>query len=137
MTQEIAVNPSAKPALRFSTLTSISNWMGVLPFFVFILVFLIFPSVRLFYGSFQDRAGNFTLGNINTLTDAYVLKSYLISLQLSVITCLIGGIFGFFVAYAVTLGNVPRWMQGILTTFSGLAANFGGVPLAFAFIATL
>jgi len=35
------------------------------------------------------------------------------------------------------MGNTPRWMRGILTTFSGLAANFGGVPLAFAFIATL
>jgi putative spermidine/putrescine transport system permease protein len=50
---------------------------------------------------------------------------------------LVGGIFGFFVAYAITVGNAPRWMRNILMTFSGLAANFGGVPLAFAFIATL
>jgi putative spermidine/putrescine transport system permease protein len=41
------------------------------------------------------------------------------------------------VAYAITVGGAPRWMRGILMTFSGLAANFGGVPLAFAFIATL
>ena len=44
---------------------------------------------------------------------------------------------GFFVAYAITIGKAPAWMRNILMTFSGLAANFGGVPLAFAFIATL
>jgi len=46
-------------------------------------------------------------------------------------------VFGFFVAYAITVGKSPRWMRSILMTFSGLAANFGGVPLAFAFIATV
>jgi putative spermidine/putrescine transport system permease protein len=54
-----------------------------------------------------------------------------------VITSIVGGVFGFFVAYAITIGETPRWMRTLLLTFSGLAANFGGVPLAFAFIATL
>ena len=111
--------------------------MGVLPFFLFILVFLIIPSLNLFAGAFKDRYGNFTLENINFLANPYVLKSYAVSLQVSIITSLVGGVFGFFVAYAITLGNTPRWMRNILMTFSGLAANFGGVPLAFAFIATL
>jgi putative spermidine/putrescine transport system permease protein len=116
---------------------SISDWAGLLPFFVFILAFLILPSLSLFAGAFQDPQGNFTLVNLNLFKDEYVLKSYAISLQVSVITSLVGGVFGFFVAYAITIGNAPRWMRNILTTFSGLAANFGGVPLAFAFIATL
>jgi putative spermidine/putrescine transport system permease protein len=67
----------------------------------------------------------------------FVLKAYLSSLQVSFVTALAGGLFGFFVAYAVTIGNAPRWMRNVIMTFSGLAANFGGVPLAFAFIATL
>jgi putative spermidine/putrescine transport system permease protein len=113
------------------------NWVGVLPFFVFILVFLIVPSLNLFVGAFQDSKGNFTLLNIASLLDPYVLKSYGVSLQVSFITSFWGGIFGFFVAYAVTIGKAPRWMRNILMTFSGLAANFGGVPLAFAFIATI
>ena len=33
--------------------------------------------------------------------------------------------------------GTPRWVRSVLTTFSGVAANFGGIPLAFAFIATL
>ena len=104
---------------------------------MFIFVFLIFPSLNLFSGAFKDQQGNFTLANMKFLSNPYVLKSYATSLQVSIITSLVGGIFGFFVAYAIVMGNTPRWMRSILTTFSGLAANFGGVPLAFAFIATL
>jgi putative spermidine/putrescine transport system permease protein len=113
------------------------NWIGVFPFFLFIFIFVILPSTNLFIGAFQDAHGNFTLANIAVLSNPYVLKSFSTSLQVSVITSLGAGILGFFVAYAITVGKAPKWMRNILMTFSGLAANFGGVPLAFAFIATL
>jgi putative spermidine/putrescine transport system permease protein len=137
MDQQIAARPSVTPVEHIHRGSPWMNWVGVLPFFAFILIFLIIPSLNLFAGAFKDRQGNFTLVNINFLSNPYVLKSYAISLQVSVITSLVGGVFGFFVAYAITIGNAPRWMRNILMTFSGLAANFGGVPLAFAFIATL
>jgi len=137
MTPQTPAISSTNPKKISASTNSLSNWIGVIPFFVFIFVFLIYPSLNLFSGAFKDAKGNFTFANINFLTDQYVLKSYATSLQVSVITSLVGGVFGFFVAYAVTLGNTPRWMRNILMTFSGLAANFGGVPLAFAFIATL
>ena len=128
---------SPAPTSHFSLTDHLSNWIGIIPFFVFIFAFLIYPSLNLFSGAFKDAQGNFTLANIGILSNPYVLKSYSISLQVSIITSLIGGIFGFFVAYAITMGNTPHWLRNILTTFSGMAANFGGVPLAFAFIATL
>jgi putative spermidine/putrescine transport system permease protein len=49
----------------------------------------------------------------------------------------LGGIVGLLVAYAAIREGTPRWVRSMLTTFSGVAANFGGIPLAFAFIATL
>lgn len=113
------------------------NLIGLLPFFLFIAFFLIMPSLTLFSGAFQDAQGNFTLANFSFLKNTFALKSYLTSIWVSLITSLIGGVFGFFVAYAITAERAPRWMRNLLTTFSGLAANFGGVPLAFAFIATL
>ncbi len=113
------------------------KWIGVLPFFLFVFAFVVMPSTNLFAGAFMDQNGNFTLSNIAVLTNPYVLKSFSISLQVSIITSIAGGIFGFFVAYAITIGKAPQWMRNIIMTFSGLAANFGGVPLAFAFIATL
>ncbi|MGZ9166190.1 MAG: ABC transporter permease [Anaerolineales bacterium] len=127
----------ASSSKRTAADNPIADWLGLFPFFAFILAFLILPSLNLFLGAFRDTSGNFTLENINFLANPYVLKSYAVSLQVSVITSLVGGIFGFFVAYAITVGKAPRWMRNILMTFSGLAANFGGVPLAFAFIATL
>ncbi len=137
MSQQNPTTSSANPTKRSALPNPLSNWIGIIPFFVFIVTFLIFPSLNLFGGAFKDVHGHFTLANFNFLGNPYVLKSYTVSLELSIITSLVGGVFGFFVAYAITIGNAPRWMRNILMTFSGLAANFGGVPLAFAFIATL
>jgi len=130
-------NPAPQLSKRSRIPNPLGNWIGVVPFFLFITVFLIIPSINLFAGAFQDANGNFTLANLSLLGDLYVLKSYSVSLQVSLITSVLGGLFGFFVAYAVTIGKAPRWMRNVLMTFSGLAANFGGVPLAFAFIATI
>jgi putative spermidine/putrescine transport system permease protein len=120
-----------------STFSPMLDWIGVAPFFIFIFFFVVLPSTNLFAGAFQDGHGNFTLANMAVLTNPYVIKSYSVSLKVSLITTLGGGILGFFVAYAITIGKAPKWMRNIIMTFSGLAANFGGVPLAFAFIATL
>ena len=127
-------------SLKRQTLKDPERWknlIGLLPFFLFIAFFLVMPSITLFSGAFQDTNGHFTLANFSFLHNTFALKSYLTSIWVSLITSVIGGAFGFFVAYATTSGRTPRWMSNILTTFSGLAANFGGVPLAFAFIATL
>ena len=40
-------------------------------------------------------------------------------------------------AYLKRVGELPRWLRNGIITFSGVASNFAGVPLAFAFIATL
>ena len=138
MTDILTEIKSSKVVDRSHALDSLKNWVGVLPFLAFILIFLIIPSANLFLGSFQDTKGNFTFANIVlVMTDPTVIDAYSTSLTIAFITSLAGGLFGFFIAYAIILGHAPRWMSNILMSFSGLAANFGGVPLAFAFIATL
>ena len=52
-------------------------------------------------------------------------------------TAVIGGIFGFLLAYAVIRGGLPSFLGAALMTFSGVASNFAGVPLALAFTFTL
>ena len=113
------------------------NWLGVIPFFLFTILFIVLPSVSLFIGSFQDASGNFTLQNFVDLTDPSIVSAYWVSIRISGATAIGGGLLGFFLAYAVTVGGLPRWVRNLLTTFSGVASNFAGVPLAFAFIATL
>ncbi len=132
--QAVAGTPSlGRPAPARLPLT----WLGVVPFFVFALMFLILPSAYLIAGAFQDPDGNFTLVNILELRRPIILGAYWTSIQLSAITAVLGAAIGFFVAYAVTLGGLPRWLRPTLMTFSGVASNFAGVPLAFAFLATL
>ena len=113
------------------------DWIGVVPFFLFAILFLLLPSLSLFVGSFQNSAGHFTFANITGLFTPSILSAYWITIKISAVTALMGGLFGFFVAYAMVLGGVPGFVRTALTTFSGVASNFAGVPLAFAFIATL
>jgi putative spermidine/putrescine transport system permease protein len=112
-------------------------FLGVLPFFLFAFFFLILPTSFLMVGAFQDAEGRPTLANIRELFHPTILQAYWISIQVSTASAIGGAIIGFFVAYAAIAGGLPRWVRPTLLTFSGVASNFAGVPLAFAFLATL
>lgn len=129
---------TALPALKFKPKTDWKNWLGVAPFFLFAILFLILPSLRLIIGSFTDSEGNFTLKNmLDLITQKNILDAYWLSIRISAVTAIGGGLFGFLLAYAVTVGGLPRALRSALITFSGVASNFAGVPLAFAFVATI
>ncbi len=112
-------------------------WLGVVPFFLFTFAFLIYPSLSILIGAFQNEQGRYTTELIRKLLTHATIEAYWTSIKLSVVTALLGGLMGFLMAYAVVSHSMPRWVRSALTTFSGVAANFAGVPLAFAFIATL
>jgi putative spermidine/putrescine transport system permease protein len=111
--------------------------LGVLPFFLFAFFFLVLPTSFLIVGGFQDAEGRFTLANIRDLFHPTILRAYWISIQVSAASAIGGAVVGFFLAYAAISGGLPRWVRPTLMTFSGVASNFAGVPLAFAFLATL
>lgn len=126
--------PEARPPRRAFSWT----WLGVAPFFVFAILFLFLPSVSIFIRSFEKLGGGFTLQNfVDIFTKNDIRNAYRMSLQISVVTALGGAFFGFLLAYAVCLGGLPRWARSSLLSFSGVASNFAGVPLAFAFVATM
>lgn len=125
--------PVARPAIR-----KISwDWLGVVPFFAFAAVFLLVPAAFILIFALQDAKGQPTLDNFAGLFKETILTTYWLSIQISAITAVVGGLFGFMLAYAVILGGLPRFMRTALMTFSGVASNFAGLPLAFSFIATL
>jgi putative spermidine/putrescine transport system permease protein len=112
-------------------------WIGVSPFFVFALMFLILPTLFLIVGGFQDAQGRFTLQNIVNLFQPSILNAYWISIKVSAASAIGGALIGSLLAGAAVLGGLPAWIRPTLMTFSGVASNFAGVPLAFAFLATL
>ncbi|MEI6385487.1 MAG: ABC transporter permease subunit [Spirochaetota bacterium] len=112
-------------------------WLGLLPFLLFAFLFMILPASSIVIGSFQDEAGSFTLANLANLFKPSILDSYLVTIKVSATTALLGGILGLLIAYAISIGGLPKSLKTFMSTFSGVASNFAGVPLAFAFIATL
>lgn len=113
------------------------DWLGISPFIVFSLLFIIFPTIYLVTGAFFNTSGEFTFANIIELFSPKILASFIVSIKISLASGLGGAVVGFFLAWAIVMGGVPTWVRSSFLTFSGVASNFAGVPLAFAFLATL
>ncbi|WP_284314744.1 ABC transporter permease [Labrys miyagiensis] len=112
--------------------------LGMLPFAAFSVLFLIVPTALLLVRAFEGPDGSFTLNNIVDLFgNPSIVHSFWLSIEISFVTAVAGAFFGFLIAYAIVLGNLPGWVRGAVMTFAGVASNFAGVPLSFAFIATL
>jgi len=111
--------------------------LGTLPFFAYTLIFLGFPTFAVVVDSFKTDDGTWTMGNIRTTFQELYRSAFLNSIELSLLTAAIGAVFGGLLAQAVLTTRRNNWLRRIVTTASGVFANFGGVPLAFAFIATL
>ncbi|WP_327412230.1 ABC transporter permease [Streptomyces sp. NBC_01233] len=117
------------------------TWLAALPLLVFTGLCFGIPLGAMAFGAVTrtDRASGAT-----RLTGEHLARSlqgpYLGSLvgsvQLSALTALVGGVLGVVIAQAVVTSR-SKGLRSAALTASGVLANFGGVPLAFAFIATV
>jgi putative spermidine/putrescine transport system permease protein len=127
-----------KPQQGFRLRRSFVSWLGLLPFLLFCLLFELLPAFIIIQDSLTDsNTGVLTLNNFRDLLSSITyLHAFQNSITLSLVTALIGAIGGFFVAYGVYNTRIA-WLKNLLVGFSSIAANFAGVPLAFAFVSTL
>jgi len=132
-----AGNPAVTPARPTRGGRFTVTWVGVVPFFVYVGLFLLLPTAIIVVGSFTDPKGGFSLANFQGINKPYMLKSFQQSLIISAISAGAGAIFGSLLAYAVVTGNPNGILRRAVMSASGVLAQFGGVALAFAFIATL
>ena len=121
----------ARPARRF-----LGSWIGLVPFFLFSLLFIFLPASFLAIGSLL-KDDELTLQNYADLNTGIIPGAFLTSIEISLVTAIAGGLLGFALAYAIILGGLPKFLRTATMTFSGVASNFAGVPLALAFIFTL
>jgi putative spermidine/putrescine transport system permease protein len=131
----MALPSRARPSR--GTRASLLRWLGLGPFLAYAALFLLLPTVELVIKSFQTSTGAFSTANVTALWQPQYRSAFVTSIELSAITAAGGGLLGLFVAYSAVHGGVAQWLRPVLSTFSGVAANFAGIPLAFAFIATL
>jgi putative spermidine/putrescine transport system permease protein len=120
-----------------SRLRRAGTYAALLPFFVYIGAFLLLPTLIVAIGAFQDAEGGVTLANLQvTVTQKTFVDAFARSIQLSVVTALAGAILGGLLAWAVAAGNPDGLLRHVVVAASGVLAQFGGVMLAFAFLAT-
>src|SRR5581483_10050893 len=128
---------AARPAFAAARRRLPLAWLGVAPFLAFAGLFLLWPAADVLVGAFRTDAGGLTFKHVGDLFQAQYLRAYRTSVELSLLTAALGVVLGGAFAYASLREGTPRVVRAVVTAFSGVAANFGGIPLAFAFIATL
>ena len=107
------------------------------PFIAYTVAFLFLPAGAVLVAALTDDAGRFTLSHLSSAGAPENLLALKNSLRLSAVTALVGVLVGSLLAYGAVGPGAPRWLRAPITAFSGVAANFAGVPLALAFVATL
>src|SRR5215469_14138235 len=127
----------ARPGRASRLIRAVARWAGVLPFGAYVALGLAAPTIAIAIGAFQDNNGHATVSNIDAAVHGTYLTGLKTSIELSVATAIVPGIFGLLIAYAIFTAKRGQWLRQVVITASGVFANFGGVPLAFLFIATL
>lgn len=110
--------------------------LGLLPFLVYLTIFLLIPTVTVVVGAFQED-GQFSTANIEALFGETARRTLWNSLVLSGSTALIGAVAGALLSYLVVSAPPTSVVRRAVMSVAGVLAQFGGVTLAFAFIATL
>ena len=108
--------PPARPARRFPRAGS-----GSCPFFLFSFLFIVLPTFYLVTGSLQKSAPSAASTRRWSGLDAQELRRpqhgdhspgrSSTSIEISLVTAIVGGIFGFLLAYAIILGGLPRFLR--------------------------
>lgn len=126
---------AAAPTTSFGRIAG--NWAGVIPFLAFAAIFLLLPTANIVMGAFRGSDGEWTLQTLAKLAEPRLVASFWLSLKVSVISAALGALIGLLIAISFTHGGLPPAVRSPMLTFAGVGANFAGVPLAFAFIASL
>ena len=126
----------SRPAGLLARSGGVPTLIFIGPFLLYVAAFLILPTLMLLTTAFSG-AGGFTWRYVGALDQTQTLIAFRNSIELSAASALVGLVIGTLAAYFVMRPGMPRGLRSLVTTFSAVAANFAGVPLAFAFIATL
>ena len=109
-----------------------------IPFFAYTACFLLAPTAIVVIGAFQAADGGFTIANFAKLFEANTIAAFATSILVSLASAVIGAIVGALASYALVIGSKPNGLlRRMISAISSVLAQFGGVMLAFAFIATI
>lgn len=111
------------------------GWLCLVPLLAFLLVYEVMPLLGLLKSAFTVDGG-FSLGNITRALRPSIIDAFANSLALSAVVALLGTIAGACLAHIIVTSR-NSGLRNALTALADVSANFGGAPLAFAFIIAL
>jgi putative spermidine/putrescine transport system permease protein len=130
----MGLNPP-RPRILYKRKAGWTVWLGLVPIFIFGLAFEILPLLTTIRSSFSDQ-GRFSLNFYRQAMEPLFLRSFLNTIKISTATASLGVVFGTIVAYAICTSR-NKFVRNALTALADVTTNFGGAPLAFAFIVIL
>ncbi|MGB3326432.1 MAG: ABC transporter permease subunit [Mycolicibacterium fortuitum] len=114
----------------------IRDALPLLPFVAVVTVFLIVPTVTVIVMAFFAD-GSFSLDRIAALFTGTALTALAKSIVLSASTALIGAVLGAVLAWLIVSSPHASMVRRAVLALCSVLAQFGGVALAFAFLATI
>ena len=131
----------APPVASVKRRRHVPGWLAVVPLLVFVAVAFGVPAVAMLNGAFTVKnqttgATSYSTANLTSSLHGAYLTALVGSVKLSAVSAGIGTLLGLPLAQVVVTSRFRALREAVLTA-SGVLANFGGVPLAFAFVATL
>ena len=111
--------------------------VGLFPFLAYITIFLLVPTITVVVGAFQSDAGGFSLEKVAKLADETPMRALRQSVLLSLSSAALGAVLGALLAYLIVTAPPTSVLRRVVTSVCGVLAQFGGVTLAFAWMATL
>jgi len=114
-----------------------AKYLGLTPFALYVLIFLAIPTVLAVTTGFFTEDGKFTFANIAALFEPAVLAAFGASFWISAVTAIAGAVIGAVICYAMLGTRAAGGLRSVVDSTSSVLAQFGGVMLAFAFIATI
>jgi putative spermidine/putrescine transport system permease protein len=98
---------------------------------------MLVPTAIVVIGAFQADDGTPTLQNIVTVVSGGAfIDAFIRSISLSAQTAIIGAVLGGLLAWALLDSDPNGWLRRIVLAAAAVLSQFGGVMLAFAFLAT-
>jgi putative spermidine/putrescine transport system permease protein len=136
-----ASTPSTTGAAVYARRRRRAGWLAVAPLLAFVALSFGAPAVAIVTGAFTvndpaTAATSVSLANVTASVQGAYLTALVGSVKLSAVSAVIAAVLGLPLAQAVVTSRWRALREAVLTA-SGVLANFGGVPLAFAFVATL
>jgi putative spermidine/putrescine transport system permease protein len=110
--------------------------LPLLPFLAVVVIFLIIPTVTVVVSAFVVD-GSFSVQRITALFTGTALSALLESVLLSGSTAILGAVFGALLAWLVVSSPPASMVRRAVLSVCSVLAQFGGVALAFAFLATI